>query len=84
MSITITLPPELEEVVRKQAAVRGERLEVLASTLLAQSILAMPAPPTTTLEEFEHDWDELFTPIEGLPDRPECNYTREDIYFDHD
>jgi hypothetical protein len=85
MTITITLPPEVEAAVRKQAEARGERVEELALNLVEKGLHTLPvSPPPTTLEEFERDWDELFTPIEGLPEYPPCAYTREDIYFDHD
>ena len=85
MTLTIELTPEVAAAVQRQAEARGERVEELVGSLVEKGIHALPVvPSTSTQEEFERDWDEILAPIEGLPEREPCAYTREDIYFDHD
>jgi hypothetical protein len=85
MTLTIELAPEVAAAVQRQAELRGERVEDLVGNLVERSIHILPELATaSTQEEFERDWDEILAPIEGLPERAPCDYTREDIYFDHD
>lgn len=84
MTLLIELTPEVEAAVRKQAAEKGEEIEQFVGSLVARSMGEASTPASTSLEEFERDWDAILEPIKGLPERTHYNYTREDIYFDHD
>jgi hypothetical protein len=86
MTVTISLPPEKEAMLRERAAAAGKEVPAFVAEALDRmlDVSEPPAPPIRTAEEFDRALDEFFEENpEKLPSLPE-DFSREDIYFDHD
>ena len=83
MTVTLELPPEVEQRLAAQAAARGVSTEDYILSLIEGA--ALPAmPPDTNLDQFEADLDALSAGSENLPVLPPAAFSRESIYADHD
>ena len=83
MSASIEIEPELIERLSEKAKEQGQTVNELLRKLLDE-IEPLPASSDySSLEEIEADLDALAEGTEQLPPLPE-NFSREDIYFDHD
>jgi hypothetical protein len=69
---------ETAEAPAAQAKARGLSVDDYLKKLLG---VAQPGSPVSTVEEFETDMNALAE--KNLPPLPE-NFSREDIYFEHD
>jgi hypothetical protein len=86
--LTLNLPPEVEQKLRAQADRRSLSLEAYLEFLVTRQDLyenaaQVPAPEELTVEEFDRILDEMSAGLPPLPTLPE-NFSREDIYYDHD
>jgi len=92
-SITVDLPDETRRRLEDKAARHGQPLEVFVRGVLEVEAGVANGPPvgarpvlspSQAVEEF----DRWLAELENLPPIPlpavPCEYTREDIYFDHD
>jgi uncharacterized protein (DUF1778 family) len=90
MTVTLNLAPEIEQRLREKAARNGQTLEAylervavrVAADLEATTVTGALAPPIDDAE-FERLMDEL----DELPDPPghlPPDFSRADIYYDHD
>ena len=84
MTITIDLKPQVESQIAAQAAAQGLSVEAFVQKLLEKSVVSNNSPDEISLEEFERDMDMLAEGLEHLPINYQGNYSREDIYLDHD
>ncbi len=83
MSASAEIEPELLEKLSEKAKAQGQTINELLRQLL-NDIEPLPGSSDySTLEEIEADLDALAEGTEHLPPLPE-NFSREDIYFDHD
>jgi hypothetical protein len=87
MSITVTLPPEIEQRIRESAAKNDVPVEDYVRAILtrksngaAEAVAASRQP--VSAEEFERLLDELSEPT-SFPRLP-ADFSRADIYSDHD
>ncbi len=84
-SITIELPQETTEKLREKAAQLGQSLESYLQALAQQNAVepAVIASKSLSVEELDHFLDEFSAGLNDLPPLPE-DFSREDIYHDHD
>ncbi|MEW6126784.1 MAG: ribbon-helix-helix protein, CopG family [Acidobacteriota bacterium] len=83
MGASIEIEPELIEKLSEKAKAHGQTVNELLRELL-DAVEPLPTPAGfSSLEELEADLDALAEGTEHLPPLPE-NFSREDIYFDHD
>jgi hypothetical protein len=82
------MPRQLEvrpEIADKLVALpMGVSIDDLLQEVLAGLELPHVALTETSVEEFERDMDALSEGLEHLPVAYQGNYSREDIYLDHD
>ena len=84
MSITLELPPEIEEVLTAQARARGLQLDVYVRVLIEERAATAHRVHTMTPAEVDAELDELARDSEKLPYLPPEALTRESIYKDHE
>jgi len=66
------------------AEAKGVSVDDLLLEVINDLELAQNAASESSLVEFEEDMDALAEGLENVPVRYEGNYSREDIYIDHD
>jgi hypothetical protein len=88
-TITLQLPPETERKLRDRAEREGQTVETLLNALVEIAIESEPqrtprfiSEPKLTHEEFRKLLDEIAASPPGTPLPPD--FSREDIYYDHD
>jgi hypothetical protein len=79
---TIEVSPEIAEILKAKAMARQLPVDNYLRTLLENDI-ANGTHSSASLEEFEHNLDELARGTEHLPILPD-DFSRADIYADHD
>ena len=86
MTVTLTLLPEVAQLLQAKAIRNGKTLESYLAELAEQdaqsSCQVMAMPTEISLEEFDRLLDDLSDgpPLPHLPD----DFSRADIYADHD
>jgi hypothetical protein len=91
-SVTLELPDETRRRLEEKAARQGQPLEAyIRGVLDAQAGSANGAPPTGPAgpdQKAVEEFDRWLAELEALPPVPlppgVLNWSREDIYFDHD
>jgi len=81
MAITLDLPPDKEQLLRRRAELAGQDV----ADYLLQGVGLMTLPPPLSNEEWERLVDELADTVP--PDAPlfsDYDVSREGIYRDHD
>jgi predicted DNA-binding protein len=85
MTVTISLPAQTEAELRRQAVQSGKEVSTLIREAIEEKLAAtgqFSAPQTTA--DFDKELDEFFASNpEKLPPLP-ADFSREDIYLDHD
>ena len=84
MSIQLEVRPEIANKLIALAKAKGLSVDDLLHAVLSD---LQPLEPQTTepsLDEFERDMDSLAEGLEQLPAGYRGNYSRDDIYADHD
>ncbi len=95
MTLTIELPPEIEQQLNQAAAREGQDPSAFVQAAVEEKLRTLRQPPTNgrssggyeplSLEEEERLLDELASIGADVPPPKECiTYSREDIYMDHD
>jgi len=79
---TIEVSPEIAETLKAKAMARQLPIDNYLRTLL-ENDMTNGSPLQSSLEEFEHNLDELAKGTEHLPILP-SDFSRADIYADHD
>jgi hypothetical protein len=83
MTLSISLPPEIEKRLIDEAARQGVGTSEYVSKLIEDRIQGLHASSSVT-GDFDAVLDEFFTANpEPLPSLP-ADFSREDIYLDHD
>ena len=85
--ITLQLPDETERKLRDRAEEAGRTIESLVEELVVDAATVPRRPrfisePKLTDEEFQKVLDEIAAGPRGVPLPPD--FSREDIYYDHD
>lgn len=83
MSATIELEPELIERLTEKAKEQGQSVNDLLRKMIDESEALPSQADEYSMEEFEADLNALADGTEHLPTLPE-DFSREDIYCDHD
>jgi hypothetical protein len=84
MTITLELPPEIEERFRAQAQVRGLTLDAYVQEVLARSgPVAAPGPSLST-DELNRILDEAADLVPNAPPLSDFAMSRESIYTRED
>jgi len=86
-TITLQLPPETERILRDRAEQAGQSMESLVRDIVVESVEVRRQPrfisePKLTDAEFEAWVEEVASGAPGAPLPPD--FSREDIYIDHD
>ncbi|MGH2601092.1 MAG: hypothetical protein ACRDJ9_17110 [Dehalococcoidia bacterium] len=81
MTVTLTLPPGAERVLRERATVQGQSLENYLEQLAVREAATAATPVSD--EEFDATLDHLATLGTGLPVQ-EGKLDRAELYTDHD
>ena len=84
MSTHIDLDPQTTDQLMALAEERGVTAEEVIKYLVEQLFLSTHATPKSDSEEFEADMQAFAEGTENLESTYTGNYSREDIYFDHD
>jgi hypothetical protein len=79
MAIRVTLKPEVEAELRRQAEARGESAEEFAAALVAQQVRTWLDPPRASLGEFEQALDSFSEGTERLPVLTDEDLSRESV-----
>jgi len=87
MTVTISLPPDSEARLREQAAAAGKDVSTLVREAVEEKLAATNGAkiqPVPSADDFDKALDEFFAENpEKLPSLP-ADFSREDIYSDHD
>jgi hypothetical protein len=84
MSIIITIKPEAQEALTRQAAAHGVQLESYAAGLLEEAAHVGPASKTLTEGQLDRTLHELTQFSSKIPLLPDEAFSREGLYQDHD
>ncbi len=81
MAITVDLPPDKEQILRRRAELAGQDV----TDYLLQGVGLRAAPPPLSDEEWERLADELAGTVPAdVPLLSDYDVSREGIYRDHD
>ncbi len=87
-NITLQLPDETDRKLRDRAEAAGQTIESLVEELVVDAVAAPQqrprfiSEPNLTEEEFQKVLDEIASGPRGVPLPPD--FSRKDIYYDHD
>lgn len=83
MTITVELPPEIEEQFLAEAQDRGLSLNAYVQEFLARSAQKQ-RPPKLSPEDWNHLWDEAASLVPNTPPLSDFAMSRESIYSRED
>jgi hypothetical protein len=84
MSVSIDLTPNVANQLKALAERRGVSVDQLLEDLIGEIHDVPPSGQSPTEEEFERDLSAFAEGTENRNDENESDYSRKDIYFDHD
>ena len=84
MTILISIKPEVEAELARQAAAHGIPLEPSAANLLERAAEIGARAKTLTKDELDRTLHELAQFSHKIPLLPDEAFSREDLYRDHD
>ena len=84
MSIIVTIKPEAQEKLTRQAAAHGVRLESYAASLLEEAAHLGPASKQLSGDQLDQTLHELAQFSSKIPILPDEAFSREGLYRDHD
>jgi len=84
MDAHIELEPQIASQLAALAAARGVTVQQLLKEFVEQMSTLAPNSPLPTMDEFEADLRAFAEGTENQQSSYAGDYSREDIYFDHD